>query len=411
MIRTKELILLLGVWICLAAGFTVISNQGAILALLSVAPFFIASLALSFFLPDSSQVLLPVCALIAGLGFLNMLQINEKFFTHQLYISLIGLIFFILTLVLLSFFKRIDEYRYIFGIIALFLFLMPMFSGVIRGGSKLWVNLGPITFQPSEFAKIFFFLFIAGYFAEHRMLLSRAVDSSNALFEFRYLGPALVIAGFALLTLVILRDLGFSLLILSTFLIGLYVSTGRKRYPIGGLVIFILGAIGAYYFFPHVKARIEIWINPFQDVYGRSYQIVQSLFAFAEGGIIGKGLGKGFPQLLPAAHTDMVFPVWTESTGLVGGILVLSLYFLFSMTGLIIARSTESEFGKILVSVASLSLFIQAAIVAGGTLRAFPLTGLTMPFFSYGGSSFVSSFVVLALIMKYGSEKKKWIVL
>lgn len=410
MIRKRELILLSGVWVCLAAGFSVLSDQGLLLALVSIAPFFIASFAISFFLPDSSEVLLPVCALIAGLGFINMLQIDEKFFIHQLYISLVGLALFILTIAILKFFPGVDEFRYIFGVLALLLFLMPMFSGVVRGGSRLWVDLGPVTFQPSEFAKIFFFLFTAGYFAEHKMLLARAADSSDALFEVRYLGPALVIAGFALLSLVMLRDLGFSLLILSTFLIGLYVTTGRKRYPAGGLLFFIMGATGAYYLFSHVKARIEIWINPFQDVYGRSYQIVQSLFAFAEGGVSGRGLGNGFPDLLPAAHTDMVFPVWTEATGLAGGMLILTLYLLFSIVSLTIARSTESGFGKILVSVASLSLFVQAAIVTGGTLRVFPLTGLTMPFFSYGGSSFVSSFVVLALIMKFGSERKKWIV-
>lgn len=410
MFRFKELFLLFLVFLSLAFAFQILAETGFQLAAVTVSAFIIASFALAYFAPSSSQYILPLSALITGFGLVNMLQISPDFFYHQLFMLAISTFFFILTLAILRFLKDISKYKYISGLTALTLFFLPAIFGITRGGAKLWLDVGPVVFQPSEIAKIFFFVFIAGYFAEHRALISKAIEIQNALFELRYLGPALIFATVALLLLVLVRDLGFSLLLLLIFLIGIYTATARKRYPLGGLLFFILGTIGAYHIFPHVHSRISIWLDPWSDVYGKSYQIIQGLFAFAEGGFMGRGLGEGFPKLLPAVHTDMVFPIWTETTGFIGAIILLALYFSLMIICLAEAQKTPSDFARIFVSVASLAIFIQTAIVVSGTLRLLPLTGLTMPFFSYGGSSLVSSFITLAMILSFGSERKKWIV-
>jgi len=408
-LRLTELALLGLVFLSIACGFAVISSSAVQLALYAIAPFIACWAFLCLLAPQSNQLLLPIAALICGLGLVNQLQISLDYFSHQLLVTTIGAASFVMVLALVRFRPSVTSYKYLFGTLALALFFLPAVVGITRGGARLWVAIGPVVFQPSEIARVFFFVFLARYFSEHQRLLSKAPVLKRRAFEIRYLGPAVVVALLTLLLLVYVKDLGFSLLILVTFLLALYATTEKKRYPAGGLAIFALGLVGAYRLYGHVRTRIDVWLDPWPDVYGRAYQIVQGLFAYAEGGTIGRGLGNGFSSLLPAVNTDMVLPFFAETTGFAGVAVLLTAYLAFALIALSAARDA-SPYGRLLVIVAAGSMFAQTAIVSAGTLRLMPLTGLTMPFFSYGGSSLISWFAILALIMFHTSEQRSWTV-
>lgn len=408
-LRKKELVFIFLTFITLSIGFSILSRFGIIYAALSIAPYFIISVILSFTASGSNQILLPAVCFLNGLGLLNLFQIEREFFIRQLQNLFIGTLLLVIAILIIKLTPNIFEYKYILGSAAILLFLLPVFIGITRGGARLWISIAGFTFQPSEFAKVLMFFFIAGYFAEHRKLLKKRPAYSFKT-ELLYMGPAILFTLFSLLLLIYVKDLGFSLLLVIIFLIGLYVATSRGKYVLITLGIFGLGAYGAYNIFGHVRERINSWINPWSDVYGASYQIVQSLFAVAEGGVLGRGLGQGFPDIIPAAHTDLVFPVWVESTGIPGGILILSLYLLITLIGLSISKKLNNPYSSLFVAIAMFTLFFQAMLVTSGTLLVLPLTGLTMPFFSYGGSSLVSSLATIGIILVLENREPRWII-
>mgnify|MGYP000125262639 CR=1 FL=1 len=407
--RSVELLLLLLVISAAFPGFYV-AAPGKLFYLLAVnLPFFLLYLFHLIFVKKANQFILPVVALLTNFGFLNLLQINEKYFFNQLKNLYLALLLCFLFLVVFMRAKNIFHYKFTLGLIALILFLLPLIFGREIYGARLWVSLASFSFQPSELGRLFFLLFLAGYFGEHHILLKRESELPLDI-RFAYLVPALFMSVFSLLLLIFVKDLGFSLLILSIFLITLYIATENNVYVLMSTGIFLIGAYLSYNLFQHVKNRIDIWLNPWSDPFGKSYQILQSFFAYAEGGITGTGLGYGFPGLLPAAHTDMVLPIWAESTGFLGALLMLASIFLLSLLLYYEAGHARNPALKIYIAGTSFSLFFQTFLVASGTMGILPLTGLTIPFVSYGGSSLTASLLMVESALLFSGKRNRWIV-
>lgn len=408
--RFKELLLLLIILALSAAGFYASSAENPfVLAATTNLPFILLNVFHSFVFRRADEKVLPLVSLVTNLGLLNLYGINPSYFYAQLRNLYFAAALSMLLAYLFSLLKKPFLFRFVYGLCALLLFLIPIFAGKEAYGARLWVSLAGVSFQPSEIARVLFILFLAGYFAEKRSILHKESGLSFKK-RFVYLLPAITMTLFSLLILVYVKDLGFSLLILSVFLVALFISTSNFYYVSGSLLLFFAGSFLAYRIFPHVESRINIWLNPWKDPYGESYQILQSLFAYAEGSITGVGLKMGFPSMVPAAHTDMVIPVFAEVTGISGPIIVLSALFLLSLilvAGALKARITSE---KIFLATAGFSLFFQTFLVSSGTLNLLPLTGLTVPFFSYGGSSLVASLVLIEISLTLTSRKERWIV-
>lgn len=407
--RLKELLLLIIASLALFAGFRVLTPAALLLTLAVMLPFFVLSLSLNYFAREGNQYFLPLASLLTGFGLLNLYQLDTSIYQRQYQNFLLASVVFLVVLALLKFSPSVFRYRYTAGMFGVLLLVLPAFIGVTRGGARLWIQIGGFTFQPAEFAKILLFIFLSAYFAEHKLILS-ADAPFDLKRELKYLGPAFLVTVFSLLSLAYVRDLGFSFLLLILFLAALYLSTARSDYVVASVALFLAGAYGSYHLFGHVKTRIDIWLNPWRDVYGSSYQLVQSLFAYAEGGVVGRGLGNGFPQFIPAAHTDMVLPVLSETTGITGPIIVFSAYLLIAAISIHEANRLNLNREGIFLALSGFSLFFQAFLVAAGTTGLLPLTGLTTPFMSYGGSSLTASFILLACMISFSEKRKKWIV-
>lgn len=407
--RPLELLLLLLVAAAVLPGYLVAAPGKLFYLLVVNLPFFLLYFFHLIFVKKSNQFALPVIALLTNFGLLNLLQIKETYFLAQLKNLYFALFFSLLILLVFIKARNIFHYRFTLGLTALVLFLLPLILGREIYGARLWVSLAGFSFQPSELGRFFFLLFLAGYFGEHYLLLKKESKLSLDI-RLAYLVPAILMSVFSLLLLIFVKDLGFSLLILSTFLITLYLATENNAYVLISTGIFVAGSYLSYNLFQHVKNRIDIWLNPWSDPFGKSYQLLQSFFAYAEGGITGTGLGHGFPGLLPAAHTDMVLPLWAESTGFLGAILMLAAVFLLSLLFYYEASRLRSPALKIYLAGTSFSLFFQTFLVASGTMGILPLTGLTIPFVSYGGSSLTASLLMVESALLFSARRNRWIV-
>ena len=298
------------------------------------------------------------------------------------------------------------RYKYTWAAVGVGLLLLAFLFGRDVNGARLSLSIGPITGQPSELLKVILVVFLAGYLSENRPLL---VDESTRLGPLRlpplpYLAPMVAMWAIALGIVIVQRDLGAALLFFAVFLLLLYVSTARVGYVVLGLGAFVVGAGALYFLFGHVRTRIDIWLDPFADPSGAGYQVVQALHAFARGGLIGTGLGGGLPTIagrppIPALHTDFPFAALGEELGLVGILAILGLYLVLVERGLRIASAAQDEFRAILAAGLSLVIGVQAFIIAGGNLKLIPLTGITLPFVSYGGSSLLANAVIVGLLI------------
>jgi cell division protein FtsW (lipid II flippase) len=304
----------------------------------------------------------------------------------------------------------LESYRYLFGVAAVALLLLPSVPviGERVNGARLWVSLGPLQFQPGELAKIFLIVFLAGYLRE-----KREVVAQGRLKDF---GPLLAIWGAAMLVIVQTNDLGSALLNFGIFLAMLYVATGRALYVLTGMALFLAGSAFLYHAIGHVRERVTIWLAPWttEKVYcainGRlelrqdcaSYQLVKSLYSIANGGFTGTGLGRGTftstdgTQLIPYLHTDFVYSAIAQELGLVGAAALVLVYMLFVVRGMRIALRARDGFSKLLAAGLTFGIALQTFIIVGGVVRAVPLTGITLPFVSYGGTSVVANFLLLA---------------
>jgi cell division protein FtsW (lipid II flippase) len=275
-------------------------------------------------------------------------------------------------------------------------------------GTRLWISIGPWNFQPSEMLKILIVVFLASYLDERRELLSGGVFRLGRLKlpPLPYLLPLLFMWGISLAVLVLQEDLGAAVLFFAIFLAMFYMATGSAGYVALGGVLFVVGALLAYTIFAHVQARVGIWLNPWADPSGRGYQTIQSLVALSAGGVFGVGLGYGHPGYIPAVHTDLVFAALGEEIGLAGLLAIVGLYLALVARGIHIALHTVDGFAALLAAGLSLALGLQALLIIGGTLRVLPLTGITLPFISYGGNSLLTNFLLIGILLRVSMEKQ-----
>jgi cell division protein FtsW (lipid II flippase) len=361
--------------------------------------------------PNADPYLLPMAGLLAAIGVTEIYRLGpDDAFKQGLWI-VIALVLFAVTLVALRHdYRVLESYKYLFGIGAILLLLLPAVPGIgtTVNGARLWVHVGAFRFQPGELAKIFLIVFLAGYLREKREMLAQ--------FRLKDVGPLLVIWGGAMLVLVETNDLGSALLFFGIFLAMLYVATDRLLYVGAGAVLFVVGAAGVYQVVGHVRERITIWLHPWTDnpVYCpltggkalrqdcQSYQLVKSLYSIAHGNFGGTGLGKGTfvnaegNSIIPYINTDFIYSALAQELGLVGVAGLLLVYMLFVARGFRIALMATDGFSKLLAAGLTFGFALQTFIIVGGIVRLIPLTGITLPFVSYGGSSVVANFVLLA---------------
>lgn len=329
------------------------------------------------------------------MGWLILTRLEPQLaYKHLLWITL-GCLLLVISLKFLLLFPTdlIVRYKLFWLFLTLLLLFLPLVLGIRVGGAKSWLDFGGFRFQPSEAAKISYLLFIASWFKENSSVFWKDV------------WPLWLGTGMSVGLLVLQRDLGTALIFYLSFLLILYFVSGRLGPSSIGLVFLLLGAFFAYFFFPHVQIRVQCWLNPWQEPNGSGYQIVQSLFALASGGIVGMGLGSGVPNIIPEAHTDFVYTVIGEQLGLLGTYGVALLYLFFSIFSLRRARHIPTIGRSISAAGFTFLLVIQAFVIMGGVTKLIPLTGLPLPFISYGGSSTLSNFLMLGLIIIAGREK------
>jgi len=417
-LRNRELANLFVVGLLTALGFaSVFIARSAVVstASLSYAGFFFAlylaaHLVARLTVPSADPYLLPMAALLTAIGVTEIYRLNPTDAFRQGLWIVVALVALAGTLWLLQRdYRRLESYKYLFGLGAIGLLVLPALPviGQSVNGARLWIHFGSLQFQPGELAKILLIVFLAGYLREKREVLAQG--------RLKDFGPLLLIWGGAMLVLVETNDLGSALLYFGIFLAMLYVATGRILYVGIGVALFLGGAAGVYKLVPHVRDRITIWLHPWTDhpvhcaLNGKlalrqdcaSYQLVKSLYSLGHGNWVGTGLGKGTfettsgHQLIPYLNTDFIYSALAQELGLVGAAALLLVYMLFVTRGMKVALLADDGFSKLLAAGLTFAFALQTFIIVGGILRLIPLTGITLPFVSYGGSSVVANFVLL----------------
>ncbi|QCW49219.1 FtsW/RodA/SpoVE family cell cycle protein [Nocardioides dongxiaopingii] len=378
-----------------------------------------AHVAVRLVAPYADPVLLPVVAALNGLGLavIHRLDLAEddSFAPQQLTWMTLGVILFVLTLLVLRDHRVLARFTYTAGLLAIVLLVLPMAPVIGKqvNGARIWINLGPFNFQPGEVAKVLLVVAFAGYLVLHRDAL--ALAGRRVLFvdlpRGRDLGPILVMWLISLGILVFQRDLGSSLLFFGLFLLMLYVATERPGWVVVGALLFSGGAVAGYRLFGHVRVRVDTWLHPFEYYDGaageNSYQLVEGLFGFSWGGLIGKGLGEGDPGRVPEASSDFIMAAIGEELGLTGVLAVLLLYGIVVERALRTALICRDNFGKLMATGLAGVFALQLFVVIGGVTRLIPLTGLTTSFLSYGGSSLVMSWVIIALLLRISDQARR----
>jgi cell division protein FtsW (lipid II flippase) len=348
--------------------------------------------------------ILPLAALLHGIGYVIIARLSERSAGLQTTWTFVAIVAYVTTLVIIQRAGDLARYQWSFLAAGAALLLLPLVPGVgnSKGGARIWVSLGPINFQPGEFAKIALALFFAGYLADHRELIAAGAWRVGPfhLPELRHLLPIALAWGFAVVVMVAEQDLGSSLLFFTLFVVMMWVSTERASYLVIGLLLFSGAAFAAWKLFDHVKTRVAIWRNPWPQYSGKGYQVVQAMFAFANGGTGGTGLGLGSPNKIPVAKTDFIFAAIGEELGLLGTTAILIGFLLMIGGGLRIAVRADRPFDKLLATGLTTIVGMQAFIIIGGVTRVVPLTGIALPFVSYGGSSLLANYVLLALLVR-----------
>jgi cell division protein FtsW (lipid II flippase) len=304
--------------------------------------------------------------------------------------------------------RLLERYKYTSAAVGMALVALTLLFGIDpnASGARLWLGTRALSFQPSEILKVLLVIFLAGYLVDKRELLTSSVVRWGPLRlpPLPYLAPLLAMWGVSLALLVGQRDLGAAILFFAVFLVMLYVAIGRAWYVAGGMALFLAGAAACYALFAHVRVRVELWLNPWVDPLDRSYQIAQALYALASGGLFGTGLGQGYPLYVPAAHTDFPYVAWSEEAGLAGALALLLLYAALVTRGLQVALRSSQPFNQLLATGLTSVLAIQTMVIVGGNLKLIPLTGVTLPFVSYGGSSLVANFLILGVLLRLSHE-------
>jgi len=370
--------------------------------------------------PYADPVLLPLVIALNGLGLAMIYRIDfgladrgqsvGPFAGPQLTWTAIGVAGFVAVLFIVRDHRRLQTYTYTFGLVAIVLLLLPLLPvlGVEVNGARIWVSLGPLSFQPGEIAKLCLVIFFAGYLVVKREPLALAgrrfigIDLPRG----RDLGPILVAWLLSLGVLVFQRDLGSSLLFFGLFLVLLYVATERAGWLVVGGLLFAAGAYFSYLTFDHVQLRVQGWLDPFSDT-DDYFQIIQGQYGMAHGGLLGRGLGQGDPVMTPYSYSDFIAASLGEELGLAGLMAIIVVYALVVERGLRTALVCRDTFGKLVATGLAVSFALQVFVVVGGVTRLIPLTGLTTPFLSYGGSSLVANWAIIALLMRISDQTRR----
>jgi cell division protein FtsW (lipid II flippase) len=359
-------------------------------------------------LSHSDTLLLPIVTLLTGVGLVMIYRLTygvpgkENLATTQAVWILVGCGFLLLTVFFFRDYHKLFAYKYLLALAAV-AFMASTFTplGYEVNGARLWVQVGSVSFQPSEFARIALVVFFAGYLAEKRDLWAATSRSflGVQLPPLKYFGPVALVWAVSLGLLVFENDLGSSLLFFAVPLLMLYAATGRIAYIFLGALLSAVGALAAYHLISHVQERVDTWLDPWSDPSGSGFQITQSIFNIADGGITGTGLGKGFSQTIPEVQTDFIFSTAASELGLLGTTALLLAFLLFVYRGTKIALLAEDDASKLLAFGLTATFAMQTLIIAGGVTKAIPLTGITLPFVSYGGSSVLGNFILTALLL------------
>jgi len=370
-----------------------------------------AHIAVRLLAPGADSTLLPVAALLNGLGYVMIARLSERSAGLQTTWTFVGIIAFTTTLIVVRRVNDLARFKWSFFVVGAGLLLLPMVPGLgfSSGGARIWVNIGPVNFQPGEFAKIALALFFAAYLAESRELIKNGTWRVGRFLlpEPRDLLPLLGAWGFSVVLMVGQKDLGSSLLFFTLFIVMVWIATEKAAFMTIGLGLFALSATTAYFVFDHVQTRVSIWLDPWQSYRGRGYQIAQSMFALGSGGVGGTGLGLGDPTRIPEAKNDFIFAAIGEELGLFGATALLIAFLLIIGAGLRTAIRAKRDFAKLLAIGLTTIVGMQAFIIIGGVIRVVPLTGITLPFVSYGGSSLVANYVLLALLLRISDNTAK----
>ncbi len=426
--RNRELGALVPVALLVTAGFAAVFAQEHArvgnLSLIYGAYFLAVCLATHIYLrirlPNADPYLFPLVAVLTAFGLVMIYRIDPKLARDQANWFVVGLILFALTIQFLRDYDVLERYRYTVAAAGLLLLAAPRLPGIGQqvNGAYLGVKLGPLQFQPAEFSKICIVIFMASYLREHREVLIVGARRILGLTlpPLKHLGPLLVVWGASMLMLVFIRDLGSSLMFFAAFLALLYVATARLSFVIIGMAMFVLGAWFFASHVPHVQERVEVWLNPWPHAHESGYQILQSIFAQADGGLFGKGFGQGMivipgthpaQALLPAAQTDTIYALIVNELGLFGACGLILIYLLVAARGFKVALLADDGFSKLLATGLTAVFAFQAFVIVGGVTRTIPLTGVTLPFVSYGGSSIVANFVLLALLLLISDRARR----
>jgi cell division protein FtsW len=383
-----------------------------------------AHLTVRRFAPYADPLLLPVVALLNGLGLvmIHRLDLAEGALgaggargpsaNQQMLWTLVGVVAFCLVVAFLTDHRTLARYGYVCGLVGIVLLAIPAVlpsSISEENGAKIWIRVHGFSIQPAEISKILLLIFFASVLVAKRSLFTSAGKHllGMNLPRPRDLAPLLVAWIASVGVMVFEKDLGTSLLLYASFLVLVYIATDRLSWVLLGFTLFAVGSVAAYYAFAHVQTRVQNWLDPFADPDGAGYQMVQSLFSFATGGIFGTGLGNGQPGTVPAASTDFIIAAIGEELGLVGFAGVLMLYTILIIRGLRTAVAVRDTFGKLLAAGLASTLAIQLFIVVGGVTKLIPLTGLTTPWLSYGGSSLIANYVLLAILIRISDSARR----
>ncbi len=372
---------------------------GALFALLIV-----AHIAMRRFAPLADPILLPVAGLLNGVGYVFIARLSAHEARLQAIWTALGIAVFVATLAVVRQARDLERLRYVFAAVGIGLLLLPLVPkiGENINGARLWIHVGPLNFQPGEVAKLALAIFFASVLAERSDLLSRGTRRIGPflVLDPRYLAPIVTAWGLSMVIFLAENDLGSSFLFFALFIGMLWVATGRALYLGVGLALFGGGAAFALKTIGHAQSRVQAWLDPWIHAQTSGYQIIQGWFAIANGGIFGLGPGQSGAASIPEASTDMIFAVIAEELGLVGATAMLIGYLLMVGSGLRIAVRCERPFEKLLATGLSLIIGVQTFVIVAGITRLIPLTGITLPFVSYGGSSLVSNYILLALLLR-----------
>lgn len=353
--------------------------------------------------------LFPAAMLLASLGLIMIGRLKPALFLTQMHWLLLGLIVYLFLVFLGERVLRLLSYPYLLGVFCLLLLCSALFFGTEIGGSRNWIVFGPFAVQPSEFGKIIIIMFLAAYLTEHREVLT--LPRHRLLWlklpVLRFIAPLLLIWGIAILMFVVQRDLGSALLFFGIAVSMTYMATGRKSYVALAFAFFLGAAALSYSFFSHVRVRFNIWLDPWSDPSGSAYQVVQSLFALGSGGVWGAGFAHGHPNLIPEVHTDFIFAAIAEELGLLGSLGVMLVFALFFYRAIRIALACREETRMLLAAGIAVVFLLQAFIIIAGVTKFLPLTGITLPFVSYGGSSMIASFMLLGILTVLSKKENR----